>query len=260
MRSRGEAEAKVMDRNSRQRIWKLERLLSKAERLLPAVVTKLEESEIPLDQIFRILRESIRYHTTAVAAIVLSGEPKIDEPLVRAWDRTLSHYRIDAHEVTCIYNAEISKPYALQNPPYGYNPEDPAGSEFRAAAQKMYPAIVEDAPEAARFTEIFSTAPGWLLEFTRMRIDAEALEFHLPDTSAELIWGVDGIKDSKRWPLLPLGTMAAGGPVCIAPESDLSQEEQRFYQEMKARPEEEWSRFDRQRMHALIERLSPKNS
>jgi hypothetical protein len=278
MRSRGEAEAKVMDRDSRQRIWKLERLLSKAERLLPAVVTKtkLEESQLSLNETFRVLRESIRYHTTAVAAIVLSGEPKIDEPLVHAWDRTLSHYRIDAHEVTRRYEAEISKPYHLQDLPDDYDPEDPTRSEFRAAAQKMYPAIVEDpdyerpgywwnpsivhASESLRFTEIFSTAPGWLLEFTRMRLDAQALEFHLPDRSAELIWGVDGIKDAKRWPLLPLGTMAAGGPVCIAPESDLSPEEQRFYQEMKARPEEEWSRFDRRRMHALIERLSPKNS
>ena len=106
----------------------------------------------------------------------------------------------------------------------------------------MYPAIVDDpdfgraltywwdtsivhARELARFTEIFRTAPVWLLQFTHIDFDAPIFEFDLPDMSAELIWGMEGVKDLKRWPLLPLGTMAAGDTVCIAPEefgSDLS--------------------------------------
>jgi hypothetical protein len=36
-----------------------------------------------------------RLHATAVAAIVLSGEPKIHEPLIRAWARTLAHYKLE---------------------------------------------------------------------------------------------------------------------------------------------------------------------
>jgi hypothetical protein len=74
------------------------------------------------------------------------------------------------------------------------------------------PSIVH-APESPRFTEIFSAAPVWLLQFTTLRLDAQMLEFELPDISADLIWGVEGVKNSKRWPLLPLGTMAAGDPV-----------------------------------------------
>ena len=147
------------------------------------------------------------------------------------------------------------------------------------AAERMCPAIVDDpdyrrphywwdpgsvhAPQSARFTEIFRTAPVWLLQFTRIWLDAPVFEFDLPDISAELLWGVEGVKDAKRWPRLPLGTMAAGDPVCIAPEefgSDLSPEERRFYQEMKKRPEEEWSRLERRRMRALIERLCPNNN
>jgi hypothetical protein len=57
--------------------------------------------------------------------------------------------------------------------------------------------------------------------------------------------------------------MAAGDPVRAAPEEfwgDLSPEERHFYQEMKERPEEEWSRLERRRMRGLVERLSPKNS
>ena len=259
-----------MDRRSRQRIWKLERLLSKTERLLPAVLTKQEKNRIPMEVIFRGLREDVRLHATAVAAIVISGEPKIDEPLVRAWERTLAHHRIDAAEGSTL---------DAEDPRLNDDVEDSALHELRAA-EKMYPAIVDDpdygrphysrpdgywwdphivhAPESARFTEIFRDAPVWLLQFTRMRMDAPVLEFDLPDMSTELIWGVEGVKDAKRWPRLPLGTMAAGDPVCIASEefgSDLSPEERRFYQEMKKRPEEEWSRLERRRMQALIERL-----
>ena len=219
----------------------------------------------------KVIRESVRHHATSVAAIVISGEPKIDEPLVRAWERTLAHHQIDLEHLRLNNDAAHSAHY--------YCPESSARHEFRAAAGKMYPAIVEDpdyhrsqywwdpsivhSPESARFTEIFSTAPVWLLEFTKMEVDASVLEFNLPDMSAELIWGSEGIKDSERWPLLPLGTMAAGDPVRAAPEEfwgDLSPEERHFYQEMKERPEEEWSRLERRRMRGLVERLSPKNS
>jgi hypothetical protein len=89
-----------MDRGSRQRIWKIERLLSKTEKLLPAVLTKSEESQIPLEVKFGILRKEVRFHATAVAAIVISGEPKIDEHLKCAWARTLAHYKIDSEDCT----------------------------------------------------------------------------------------------------------------------------------------------------------------
>jgi hypothetical protein len=232
-----------MDRSSRHRVWKVERLLSKTEGLASAVLTKSEKTRVPLEDLFRVLRPAIRCHATAVAAIVISGEPKIDEPLVRAWARTLAHYRIDVEDLT----SKIDQ---------------------REAAQKLYAPIVEDpdytsprhwrdpgmvhAPESARFTEIFKTAPGWLLEFTRIRLDADALKFGLPDIPVESVWGVDGIEDEKRWPLLPLGTMAAGGPIPKEADSDLSPEERRFYREMRDRPREEWSRSERRTMAELM--------
>jgi hypothetical protein len=211
----------------------------------------------------RWLREAVRLHATAVAAIVISGKPKIDEPLVRAWERTLAYHKIDQQAWTPNNIPEEDAEEALP--------------ELRAA-ERMYPVIVDDpdygrpqywwdpgivhAPQSARFTEIFRTAPVWLLQFTWIRLDAPVLEFDLPNISAELLWGVEGVKDSKRWPRLPLGTMAAGDPVCIASEefgSDLSPEERRFYQRMKERPEEEWSRLERRRMRELVERLSAKD-
>jgi hypothetical protein len=252
-----------MDRSSRQRIWKVEKLLSKAEELVSIARQKREKSRAEtLAWLTPVMRRDARLHATAVAAIVISGEPKVDEPLVRAWVRTLAHHRMDLQDSTLDKRATLE-----------------------AAERKMYPTIVEDpdyrtprwdpsighAPEAGRFTEVFRTAPVWLLQFTNIRLDAWLLEFDLPDISAELIWGVEGVKDSKQWPLLPLGTMAAGVPVRTPPEefesdlsppdefkSDLSREERRFYQEMKEKPEVEWSRLERRRMLGLIERLSPK--
>jgi hypothetical protein len=164
-----------MDRRSRQRIWKLERLLSKTERLLPAVLTKLEKNRVPLEEIIPVIREKVWLHAIAVAAIVISGEPKIDEPLMRAWERTLAHHRIDAAEDSAL-DAEDSR-LTLDEHELRLTPH-----ELRAAA-KMYPAIVDDphAPESARFTEIFRDAPVWLLQFTHIRLDAGVLEFDLPD-------------------------------------------------------------------------------
>src|SRR5512133_1703227 len=73
-----------MDRRSQRRIWKIEALLSAAKRAREEKRKKFSEN---------CLRHA-RLHATAVAAIVLSGDPKIDEPLSRAWTRSLRHYRI----------------------------------------------------------------------------------------------------------------------------------------------------------------------
>ncbi len=249
-----------MERRSRRRIWKLEKLLSKAEELIPAVLSKREERQESREHTFKLLRKKTRFHATAVAAILMSGEPKIDEPLQHAWLRTLAHHRIDPEDLLDVEDDD------------GDFPTIPEG--FAPAFKKMYPVLIVDpdyaknsnwdphivhAPEVSRFTEIFRTAPVWLLQFTHMDRDAHVLEFEVSEMSAKLVWGTEGIVDAKRWPLLPRGTMTAGCPVCDAQddfESDLSPEERRFYQEMKEIPEMEWSRLEKRRMRELIDRVS----
>jgi hypothetical protein len=71
-----------MDRNLSQRIRNVEKLLSKAEELVSAALKKREEH---LAQLRDMLRPKALRHATAVAAIVIYGEPRIDEPLIRAW-------------------------------------------------------------------------------------------------------------------------------------------------------------------------------
>src|SRR5436190_16865008 len=75
-------------------------------------------------------------HATAVAAIVLSAQPRVDEPLNRAWTRALQHYGI------------------------------PSNYDQTAAAARLYRKIIgKGEADQARFTEIFRTAPVWLLQF-----------------------------------------------------------------------------------------------
>jgi hypothetical protein len=75
------------------------------------------------------------------------------------------------------------------------------------------------ANETEKFTEIFRTAPVWLLEFTRMWWDAFLLKFDLPKMSEKQVWGEQGLKDFLRWPLLPLGMMTDGDLIPeVAPE------------------------------------------
>jgi hypothetical protein len=203
-----------------------------------------------------------RPHATAVAAIVLSGQPRVDEPLIRAWERALQHYGIDVKE-----------------------PCSSVGQD--EAAQRLLPIIIGDEEESAKFTEVFSTAPVWLLQFTRMTIDAHLLRFHLPGISKRLSWGGTGIEDARRWPLLPLGKMTAGDPI---PDNDdrqwelailsvsrdpipdfeeiISREDEEyrgkdplikdffFARALDGKPEEQWSRYEQRRMRKLSERIS----
>jgi hypothetical protein len=171
-----------MDRSSQRRILKIENCLSAA---------KKEREEKRKSR----LRDA-RLHATAVAAIVLSGEPKIDEPLIQAWRRALQHYGI---------------PALLRD---GTNLDDAARTNDQIrAAQQLFPVILAGAKEAAKFTEIFRTAPGWLLHFTSTLLDSAYLGFDLPQESWRPKWGTAGYKESRQWPLLPLGTMTDGDPV-----------------------------------------------
>jgi hypothetical protein len=87
-----------------------------------------------------------------------------------------------------------------------------------AASQLLRPKIIGDGEESARFTEIFKTAPAWLLHFTAMAMDARLLKFDLPSNISDSFkWRSAGYEDARRWPLLPVGTIAAGDPI---PASD----------------------------------------
>lgn len=207
-----------MDRSLRQRILKAEKLLSTAEAVVSALLKKRAEDNAQLEQ---SLRPNALRHATAVAAIVMSGAPIIDEPLVRAWERTLRHHRI-----------------TIKNE-YGRELEFPQRQEYefkltywcargRLAALELYPLIMQGANETERFTKIFQTAPIWLLEFTWMRLDASVLKFELPRMSDKQVWGYEGLKEMiLRWPSFPLGRMTDGDLIPeVAPEEGVLAEQE----------------------------------
>jgi len=76
----------LMNGSTRQRMRKVEKLLSETKK------EREERQRNWTDYAFQA-----RCHATAVAVVVLSGEPKIGESLGKAWMRTLQHYRIHPH-------------------------------------------------------------------------------------------------------------------------------------------------------------------
>ena len=102
------------------------------------------------------------------------------------------------------------------------------------ASDELYPIIMQSANEIERFTEIFSTAPVWLLEFTWMRLDAELLKFGLPRMSDKQVWGEDGLRDMMRWPLLQLGMITDGDPLPeVAVEDGVPPEQEEAYRQQR---------------------------
>lgn len=255
----------MMDRSLQHRFSKIDKRLSAA----------VKNGKKKAQQRKRDCLCSARHHATAVAAIVLSGQPKIDEPLVTAWNRALQHYGIK------------------------FNAWGGMADQVRATEQ-LGPLILKGEESTARFTEIFAEAPIWLMQFTGLAMDARLLNFHLPDISrCRLSWGGAGYEDARRWPLLPSGTMTAGDPIpdadprylwlvlsCIltvggSPFQDfddrLSREEEEDEEEEKLspdydplpflaeihwaltldrKPEAEWSTYEKRRMRKLSERIS----
>lgn len=238
----------------RARILRAEDLVSKA----------LKERAERKRQLARSLPTHARRHATAVAAILLAGEPKVDEPLIRAWISALQHYGISVKDPT-------------------------EKSEQISAAQHLFPLIVGQETSSAKFTEIFKSAPDWLLQFTRTTLDAWPLNFRLPHTEVKLKWGSVGFEDAERYPYLPLGVMTAGDPIpslderqikiglcSIGPTGrvvfnieDLYAGEERLSQEITIVDDlsfaldlfekEEWSTYEKRRMRKFLRWFSPKD-
>ena len=233
---------------------------ARISRIEELVSSKLKAQQERRRQLARALPIHAKRHATAVAAITLVGEPKIDEPLIRAWARTLRHYEIAV--------------------------EDPTKkSEQVRAAQLLLPIIVREQALSSRFAEIFSTAPAWLLQFTRTALDAWILRFRLPEMKPNSNWGTAGFADAERWPFLPLCVLTAGKPIpyddrrhmmlamqsivppidripknvdLFAPKVDPSHEggtildDIAFASSLDEKPE--WSAYERRRMRKIVRR------
>ena len=150
-----------MNGSTRQRMRKVEKLLSETKK------EREERQRNWTDYAFQA-----RCHATAVAVVVLSGEPKIGESLGKAWMRTLQHYRIHPHG--------------------GKGPR--IESQVRAA-EKLLPVIIGTRKGDSEISRIFWNAPSWLVSFTRTPLDALFLKFDLvPDGQWKPKWGSQRVR------------------------------------------------------------------
>ncbi len=207
---------------------RLDRLEKQGE--ATAAVRKRRTSE----QVER-LSQAAREHAAMVAALVLHGDPQMDEPLKCARDRMLENFRLT--------NVQ------------------PAG--YPLLVHEFVMAEVPGDTENAKFAQVLRSAPQWLLVFCMCHIDAQILGFGLPtfpDPPPEP--GLVGIDDMFCWPGLPSGTLGAGGPI---PEPNLfealSSDELIDFDALIEKGEENWSRRDRRRrkeiMVKIIEHMPP---
>jgi hypothetical protein len=165
-----------------------------------------------------------RYHSIRLGAIVLRGDPKLDEPLEAAWARCLVAFDVLSH----IEDKEFGDALALWKPVL----ENLSGNN-----------------EQQKFQHLFDISPPWLLVFTRAFLTAWVLGIKLPDLCGTPRAGHIGFREGRKWPDLPKGILQAGDPL---PESTvLTPEEQREVITLFEKPEEEWTRDERHRFDEI---------
>ena len=138
-------------------------------------------------------------HSATVIAVALYGEPQIDEPLYRAHGRMM-------RELYRLFGTKTEQWI-----------EEGILSRADICARSICPEILTMTLEKfhrkdAKFTAALVSAPVWLLKFADVERDASILGFKLPDLSRAPKLGREARKDRNRWPLLPQGTIDAGGP------------------------------------------------
>jgi hypothetical protein len=173
------------------------RLIELEKRYAAAVKAKRDEETAPA-------RWAL-FHAREVAAVVLYGEPKIEEPLSVA--RSRMQQKLDKEFAAAADEWWIRKHGEKVHP--------------KIRGLFLYPILMFDALRGAndnlKFEQIFSEAPDWLLKFTGIEWDAKLLGFKLRKLVGAPALGLEARLDRNRWPHLPVGTIDAGGP-CSDPD------------------------------------------
>jgi hypothetical protein len=205
------------------------RRLSRLEKLVPSAVAKRKQME------WEWQRQAALAHATKLVTLILHGEPHIEEPLVIAWNRALDHLGLSG--------MPRGLPYPLRALPY----------RLRAVV-----AALPGDTESAKIARVLSSAPSWLLHFCMASLDCFVLGIELPKSSDPVPkYGRDGLRDMMRsWPDLPIGTIAAGGPIRGRDRFDrLSLEELSDLIKLLRSGEENWFWHDRRRYREIMTKV-----
>ena len=150
------------------------RQTARLERLAEAYLRPREEPDSGVEE---YVRKCAFIRTANLSALILYGDPKIDEPLSFAWSR-------------CLESAEWQKRLEKYGgwDEYRRDHGDPFDSSLNATQIAKYfrQHFLPDLPgadEVEKFSLIFKKAPPWLLWFTYGDVNARVLGIKLPDLS-----------------------------------------------------------------------------
>jgi len=167
------------------------RQIARLERLYRPYLKRRRESDAQLE---KLCRENAFICVANLSVLILYGNPKIDEPLLSAWQRCLESAAWQAcrekHGGFDEYGGERGSPF------------DDLGATFIAKYFRKY--MLPDLPgddEIEKFNAIFEIAPPWLIWFSHGDLGAGILGVKLPDLSSvnRLIRG------TPEWRRLPDG-------------------------------------------------------
>ena len=144
-------------------------------------------------------------HAIEVAAVVLCGEPKMEEPLSvaqsRMQEKLAKEFAAAAQERWIRERGEKAESWMIP----------------RLCLLLMFNAL-HGANDNLKFERIFSKAPVWLLKFTGVEWDAKLLGFKLRKLVGAPELGSEARLERNQWPFLPKGIIDAGGPCSEADE------------------------------------------
>jgi hypothetical protein len=195
----------------RQRLARLEKLVA------PYIQQKKQQEQARIERV----SQAASYHAIRLGALVLRGDPKLDEPLEAAWARCLAEFGV-LPAIKLFGNSEFGDAFCLRV------------------------SVLRDLPgdtELQKYQNLFDMAPPWLLRFTQAFKTAQALGIKLPDLSGTPHRGHLGFREGNKWPELPKGTLQAGDPISELTMLTPEQNSQLF--ELLEKPEEEWTRHER---------------
>jgi hypothetical protein len=129
-------------------------------------------------------KPAARDHAIRLAALILYGEPQVDEALSTSWRRALDQLKLS------------------------HIPDSQLCDHLR----RHVPGAEGD--ELAAVSRVFETAPPWVLSFCCASLDRNILGIKIPDLSGVPNLGRLAVREAlSAWPDLPKGTIDAGGPI-----------------------------------------------
>ena len=169
------------------------------KRIAAAVKAKRDKVNAPV----RFARD----HAVEVAAVVLHGEPKVEEPLgirkSRMLEKLEKQFAVEAEEFCFRY--------------FGSKPDRFLRPHLRFVYFFYMFDSLRGGNDNLKFERVFSEAPAWLLKFTAIESDRKLLGFKLRKLVGTPALGREARLERNKWPSLPQGTIDAGGP-CSEPD------------------------------------------